>query len=100
MLSSSAVLGDQIMDLFQLLSEITLDPNCRAGCEGGQCPDMWYPGAHDICDADCGRVYEPFWDECGEYVLLAAMFKLLPFQSAHSSAPAVSRRVVHSYASF
>eukprot|EP01046_Picozoa_sp_COSAG06_P076521 COSAG06_NODE_24460_length_662_cov_0.730018_2_plen_117_part_00 len=58
----------QIMDLFELLSEITLDPNCRAGCEEGHCPDMWYPGAHDICSAECGRVYEPFWDECGECV--------------------------------
>lgn len=79
------------MDLFQLLSQITLDPNCRAGCEGGQCPDLWYPGAHDICDANCGRVYEPFWDECGEYVLVTSFSMLLPFPllSPHQSSAAV-----------
>ena len=64
------------MDLFQLLSEITLDENCRAGCAGGQCPEPWYPTSDDICDAECGRVYEPFWDECGEYVQVATRFCL------------------------
>lgn len=48
-----------IMDLFGHLSEITLDPNCRAGCDGGTCPTQWYPSAHDICSAECGRVRDP-----------------------------------------
>ena len=25
-----------------------------------------YPGAADSCDAECGRIFERFWDECGK----------------------------------
>ena len=56
-----------IMDLFNELSAITTNPACTAGCSGGSgvCPPNWFPGAADVCSAECGAIFEPFWDECG-----------------------------------
>eukprot|EP01050_Picozoa_sp_SAG11_P011708 SAG11_NODE_1258_length_5362_cov_16.457534_2_plen_86_part_00 len=33
----------------------------------------WTPGADDYCSAECGRVFEPFWDSCGEMLTTAHM---------------------------
>ena len=56
-----------IMDLFSKLQAITSDASCRGGCAGGSgvCRDDWFPGAADICSAECGQIFEPFWDQCG-----------------------------------
>ena len=66
-----------IADLFALLTEITTDAECRGGCNDGageaSCGTDWYPGTADSCTANCGRVYEPFWDECGDMLTSAHM---------------------------
>ena len=64
-----------IGDLFQHLTRIRVDSECRAGCHGGdgQCDDDWYPGAADSCNADCGKIFEPFWDQCGDMLTKANM---------------------------
>ena len=64
-----------IGDVFAHMTAITSDPNCMAGCAGGTgvCPPNWYPGRADQCSPDCGRVYEPFWDECGAMLTQANM---------------------------
>lgn len=55
-----------IGDVFSRINVITSDQNCRSGCAGGtgNCADMWMPGAPDECLPECGRVFEPFWDQC------------------------------------
>ncbi len=55
-----------ISDVFGRINTITTDENCRSGCAGGtgECAAMWMPGAADECIPDCGRVFEPFWDQC------------------------------------
>jgi hypothetical protein len=64
-----------IRDLFQHLNTITSNEACRAGCNNGQepCSDDWYPGSRDGCTADCGRIFEPFWDQCGAMLIDANM---------------------------
>ena len=64
-----------IADLFGHLTDITTNADCTAGCAGGsgQCPAQWYPGRADTCSAECGRVFEPFWDQCGEMLVAAGM---------------------------
>lgn len=61
----------QISDVFSKLTEIQNDADCRAGCAGGSgdCGQGdWLPGATDWCSANCGIVFEPFWDQCGDMV--------------------------------
>ena len=59
------------------LTDIKADPACTAGCAGGSgdCGDTseWYPGRADLCSAECGRVFEPFWDQCGRMLTNAGM---------------------------
>jgi hypothetical protein len=64
-----------ISSLFTHLTSITTNPDCRAGCAGGSgaCGEEWYPGAADACSKKCGRVFEPFWDECGGMLVDAKM---------------------------
>ena len=61
-----------ISDVFGRLNTITSDENCRSGCAGGtgDCAAMWMPSAVDECLPDCGRVFEPFWDQCERAVAL------------------------------
>ena len=58
--------------LYQHLQEITTNPECLAGRDGGRGPPptedpaaVWYPNSMDDCNLMCGAVYEPFWDQCG-----------------------------------
>jgi hypothetical protein len=55
-------------DLYNHLTTITANEECRKGCQHGTgiCPDEWYPSQADSCSAECGRVVEEFWDQCGE----------------------------------
>jgi hypothetical protein len=62
-----------INSLFTRLRTIKSDTDCRAGCQGGHCPPDWYPGSRDACNADCGAVFEPFWDECGTVLVATGM---------------------------
>ena len=64
-----------ISSLFNLLTDITTNPACRAGCAGGSgvCGEEWYPGAADACSKECGRIFETFWDECGDMLVNANM---------------------------
>ena len=63
--------------VFAKLSEIKSNAHCTAGCAGGtgNCgdPSQWYPGRADRCSAECGKVFEPFWDQCGEMLVSAGM---------------------------
>ena len=63
--------------VFAKLSEIKSNAHCTAGCAGGtgECgdPSQWYPGRADQCSAECGKVFEPFWDQCGEMLVSAGM---------------------------
>lgn len=36
-------------------------------------PPRRYPGENDQCNAECGRVFEAFWDQCGAMLTGAAM---------------------------
>jgi hypothetical protein len=47
------------------LQQITTSPACRAGCYLHHCPIGWNPGDKDRCSVACGKVFEPFWDQCG-----------------------------------
>jgi len=64
-----------IMDLYKHLTTITANEECRKGCQQGTgiCPEEWYPSQADSCSAECGRVFEGFWDECGEMLKNANM---------------------------
>jgi hypothetical protein len=64
-----------IMSVFQDLQQITTSPECMAGCNSGSgdCPPEWYPSAQDSCNAECGRIFEPFWDQCGVMLTGAQM---------------------------
>jgi hypothetical protein len=62
-----------IGDVFGKITLITTDENCRSGCAQGVCPAGWMPTAADQCNAECGRVFEPFWDQCGEMLTQAHM---------------------------
>ena len=66
-----------LQGLFGRLQAITADERCRTGCnEGtGTCGEPWYPSSRDVCNADCGRLFEPFWDECGDVLLNANMVR-------------------------
>ena len=77
-LNSVPSLAQELCDIgtvFAKLMEIKSNPDCTAGCAGGsgQCPAQWYPGQADTCSAECGRVFEPFWDQCGEMLVAAGM---------------------------
>jgi hypothetical protein len=64
-----------IGSLFQHLTAITTNPACRHGCNdgSGDCPSEWYPSRADSCNIDCGKIFEPFWDECGEMLTEAQL---------------------------
>ena len=62
-----------IADLFNHITVIQSNPDCRDGCIGGECPPDWYPGEGDQCNAECGRIFEPFWDQCGAMLTGASM---------------------------
>jgi hypothetical protein len=62
-----------INSLFTRLTAIKSDADCRAGCQGSRCPPDWYPSSGDACNADCGAVFEPFWDECGTMLVATGM---------------------------
>ena len=57
--------GCQLATLFGHLAGIQ-----TACCNGNICASG-YPGTEDACDRDCGEMFEPFWDSCGE--MLAQM---------------------------
>jgi hypothetical protein len=73
-----------INSLFTRLTAIKGDINCRAGCHG-QCPPDWYPGVGDTCNADCGLVFEPFWDECGAILVASGMGGMSEMSSFYDS---------------
>lgn len=67
-----------IMDMYAHLLSISSDEECRSGRNEGQGDPpgeqpgaQWFPGATDYCNAMCGAVFEPFYDQCGE--LLTSM---------------------------
>ena len=62
-----------IADVFGKLQGITTDADCRSGCALGDCPAGWMPAAADECNPQCGRVFEPFWDQCGAMLTEAHM---------------------------
>eukprot|EP01044_Picomonas_judraskeda_P018363 COSAG03_NODE_3625_length_1914_cov_49.052893_2_plen_427_part_01 len=62
-----------IADVFGKLQGITTNEACRSGCATGACPPGWMPTAADQCSPECGRVFEPFWDQCGEMLVQAHM---------------------------
>ena len=69
-----------IADLFAHLTAITTDEECLAGRDGGRGPPPsseggapWYPSSMDDCNAMCGVVFEPFWDQCGDMLTNAQM---------------------------
>jgi hypothetical protein len=62
-----------IGSVFGKLLAIKNSPACRAGCAGGKCPADWMPGSADKCSAACGKVFEPFWDECGTILVASKM---------------------------
>lgn len=62
-----------IADVFGKLQGITTNEDCRSGCARGTCPSAWMPTAVDECNPQCGRVFEPFWDQCGEMLVEAHM---------------------------
>ena len=61
--------------VFGNLMAIKGNRDCRAGCAGGSglCPTDWYPSGQDECSAECGAVFEPFWDTCGSMLVMAGM---------------------------
>ena len=71
-----------IGDVFGKITTVKGDPNCQAGCAQGTgvCPQNWYPGADDICNAECGRVFEPF---CAP-LTSTALLRPLHHGSAHT----------------
>jgi hypothetical protein len=62
-----------IGSLFAQLGAISSNVFCRAGCHGTHCRPDWYPGRGDVCTAECGAVFEPFWDECGAMLVATGM---------------------------
>ena len=61
--------------LYSRLSELQGDTACRTGCRGGSgdCGEGWLPSAADLCPPECGRVFEPLWDECGDLLVGTGM---------------------------
>ena len=55
--------------VFAKLNEIKSNPDCHSQ----PAPPTWYPGRADTCNAACGIVFEPFWDQCGEMLTVAGM---------------------------
>ena len=55
--------------VFAKLNEIKSNPDCHSQ----PAPSTWYPGRADTCNAACGIVFEPFWDQCGEMLTVAGM---------------------------
>jgi hypothetical protein len=84
-LSSGAAQLCSINSLFTRLTAIKADTHCRAGCQGGQCPPDWYPGVGDACNAECGAVFEPFWDECGAILVTSGMGGMSEMASFYDS---------------
>eukprot|EP01047_Picozoa_sp_COSAG01_P038584 COSAG01_NODE_3138_length_6526_cov_478.100202_2_plen_500_part_00 len=84
-LSSGAAQLCSINSLFTRLTAIKADTHCRAGCQGGQCPPDWYPGVGDTCNAECGAVFEPFWDECGAILVTSGMGGMSEMASFYDS---------------
>ena len=62
-----------INSVFASLTKIKANKDCRSGCAGGRCPKDWYPRKQDKCSAPCGKVFEPFWDQCGPMLTAAKM---------------------------
>ena len=62
-----------IASVFNQLQVIQTNEDCMLGCANGQCPENWIPGAADVCNAACGAVFEPFWDQCGAMLTNANM---------------------------
>ena len=62
-----------ISNVFKHLNAIKSSPDCRAGCHGKKCPPNWTPGKGDKCNAKCGAIFEPFWDQCGQMLTAAKM---------------------------
>jgi hypothetical protein len=53
-----------ISHVFAHLQAIKTNKACIKGCRGvGKCPPDWYPSKKDTCSAECGKVFEPFWDQ-------------------------------------
>jgi hypothetical protein len=71
----ATVVTDQcsIGAVFRKLAQIKGNKDCMAECAGGKCPPNWYPGKNDKCSAKCGKVFEPFWDQCGQMLTAAKM---------------------------
>lgn len=67
----AAVKWCTIGSVFSKLQQIKSSTDCRAGCSGHACPPDWMPGKADVCSAPCGRIFEPFWDECGKLLIQA-----------------------------
>ena len=40
--------------------------------EAGQCASG-FPGAADVCSVECGQIFEPFWDDCGDMLISMGM---------------------------
>ncbi len=64
-----------LMNMFAGLQRVSTDETCRAGCETGrgECPDNWTPTGVDVCASQCGKIFEPFWDVCGTYLIAAGL---------------------------
>ena len=62
-----------ISNVFLHLEEIKSSDACLDGCAASSCESDWYPGADDVCNAECGQIFEPFWDQCGDMLTSAGM---------------------------
>eukprot|EP01047_Picozoa_sp_COSAG01_P031994 COSAG01_NODE_2295_length_7967_cov_3.577021_2_plen_124_part_00 len=74
-----------IRSVFARLQAITSSKACQAGCKGGQCPPGWIPGRSDACSANCGAVFEPFWDQCGALLTSTKMGGVQDMQAFYKS---------------
>ena len=74
-----------ISNVFQHLNAIKSSKDCRAGCAGGKCKPDWTPGKKDKCNAKCGAIFEPFWDQCGEMLTHAKMGGMSEMGSFYTS---------------
>jgi hypothetical protein len=81
-----------IGDVFAKITTVKGDANCQAGCAQGTgvCPQNWYPGANDICNAECGRVFEPF---CAPLTSTALLLRPLTSSWLHTYVNGVSGAV-------
>jgi hypothetical protein len=64
-----------LAQMFQGLQRISTNEACHGGCETGrgECPPNWTPTGVDVCTSECGRIFEPFWDVCGTYLISAGL---------------------------